>query len=70
MMFVMSVACPLKTLNSYIRLAESLCPVNYVQAYMFQILQENLYDYSSFYKISVVSWQVLGDISCFLAYFR
>ena len=63
MMLIMSV----KTLNRYIRLAESLCSVKYVQPYMFQILEENLYDHGSFYEISVISWLVSGDVSCFLA---
>ena len=40
---------------SYIRLAESFCSVNYIQLYMFQILEENLHDYGSFYKVSVIS---------------
>ena len=62
----MAIVCPLLTLNKYIRLAESLCSVNYIQPYMFQILEENLYDYGSFYKISVISWLVSGDVSCFL----
>ena len=44
MMLIMSVVCLLKTLNRYIRLAESLCSVNYVQTYVFQILEENLHD--------------------------
>ena len=67
MMLIMYVVFPLKTLNRYIRLAESLCSVKYVQPYMFQILEENLYDYSSFYEISVISWLVSADVSCFLA---
>ena len=67
MMLIMYIVFPLKTLNRYIRLAESLCSVKYVQPYMFQILEENLYDYSSFYEISVISWLVSADISCLLA---
>ena len=67
MMLIMYIVFPLKTLNRYIRLAESLCSVKYVQPYMFQILEENLYDYSSFYEISVISWLVSADVSCFLA---
>ena len=63
MMSVISIVCLLKTLNRYIRLAESLCSVNYsvcccwmyVQPNMFQILEENLYDNGSFYEISVIS---------------
>ena len=67
MMQTMFIICFLKTLNRYIRLAEYLCYVNYVQPYMFQILEENLYDYDSFYEISVISWLVSADVSCFLA---
>ena len=70
MMLIMCIVCLLKTLNRYIRLAESLCSVNYVQPYMFQILEENLYDYASFYEISVISWLVSGDVSSFLACLR
>ena len=50
------------TLNSYIRLA--------VQPYIFQTLEENLYDYGSFYKILFISWLISGDASCFVACFR
>ena len=67
MMLIMSIVCLLKTLNRYIRLGESLCSVNYVQPYMFQILEENLCDHGSFYEILVISWLVSGDVSCFLA---
>ena len=70
MMSVISIVCLLKTLNRYIRLAESLCSVNYVQPYMLQILEENLYDQGSFYEISIISWLVSGDVSCFLACLR
>ena len=66
----MFIVCFLKTLNRYIWLAESLCFVNYVQPYMFQILDENLYDCGSFYEISVISWLVSGDVCCFLACLR
>ena len=66
-MLIMSIVCLLKTLNRYIRLAECLCSVNYVQPYMFQILEENLYDYGTFYEISVISWLVSADVSCLLA---
>ena len=45
MMLIMSIVCLLKTLNRHIRLAEFLCSVNYVQPYMLQILEENLYDH-------------------------
>ena len=48
MMLIMSIACLLKTLNSYIRLAESLCSVNYVQTYLSQILEESLHDIAHF----------------------
>ena len=67
MMLIMSIVCLLKTFIRYIRLAESPCSVNYVQPYVFQILEENLYDHGSFYEISVISWLVSGDVSCFLA---
>ena len=67
MMLIMFIVCLLKALNRYIWLAECLCSVNYVQPYMFQILEESLYDHGSFYEISVISWLVSGDVSCFLA---
>ena len=70
LMLIMSIVCLLKTLNRYIRLAESLCSVNYVQPYVFQILEQNLHDHGSFYEISVISWLVLGDVSCFIACLR
>ena len=53
MMLIMPIVCLLKTLNKYIRSAESLCSVNYVQLHAFQILE------------SVISWLVLSDVSCF-----
>ena len=37
---------------------------------MFQILEENIYDYGSFHEVSVISWVVGGDVSCFLAFLR
>ena len=68
MMLIMPIICLLKTLNRYIRLAESLCSVNYVQPNVFQILEENLYDMADFMRIwllpgwfqvmPVVSWLV------------
>ena len=66
----MSIVCLLKILNRYIRLAESLCSVNYVQPYMLQIHEENLYDHGSVFEISVISWLVSGDASRFLACLR
>ena len=54
----------------YIRLAESFCSVNYVQPYMLQILEENLYNYGSLNKVSVISFLVSEDVSCFLAFLR
>ena len=49
LMILMSIVCLLKTLHRYIWLAdESLCSVNYVQLYVFQILEEYLYDMASF----------------------
>ena len=67
MMLIMSIVCLLQTLKRYIRLAESFCYADCVQPYMFQILEEKLYDYGSFYEISIISWLVSGDVSCFLA---
>ena len=67
-MLIMSIVCLLKTLNRHIRLAETLCSVNYVQPYVFQILEEILHDMAHFrgYRLfpgwfqvmSVVSWLV------------
>ena len=54
----------------YIRLAESFCSVNYVQPYMLQILEESLYNYGSLNKVSVISFLVSDDVSCFLAFLR
>ena len=48
MMLIMSFVCLLKTLNRYLRLAESLCFINYVQSYMLQTLEENLYHTAHF----------------------
>ena len=66
MMLIMSVFCLLKTLNRYIRLAESLCSGN--NHNVFQILEENLHDMAHFrgfrlfpgwfQVMSVVSWLV------------
>ena len=68
MMLIMPIVCLLKTLNRYIRLAESLCSVTYVQPYVFQIIEENLHDmahfrgywlFSGWFQVmSVVSWLV------------
>ena len=44
MMLIISVVYVLKTLDRYNWLAEYLCSVNYVQTYVFQILEENLHD--------------------------
>ena len=76
MMLIMSVACLLKTLNRYIRLAESLCSVNYVQPYVFQIIEENLHDMVHFrgywlfpgwfQVMPVVSW-LLSDSFCMVS---
>ena len=70
MMLIMSIVCLQKTLNRYIRLAASHCSVNYVQPYMFQILEVNICDHGSVFGISVISWLVSGDASCFLACLR
>ena len=59
MMLIMSIACLFKTLNRYIRLAESFYYVNYVQSDVFQILEKNLQD-----------MVILEDIGYFLAGFR
>ena len=76
MMLIMSVVCLLKTLSRYIRLAETVCSVNYVQPYVFQILEEILHDMAYFrgYRLlpgwfqvmSVVSWLV-SDSSCMVS---
>ena len=50
MMLTMSIACLLKTLDRYTWLAESLIANRYVQPYVFQILEENLYDMAGFRK--------------------
>ena len=59
MMLIMSIVCLLKTLNRYIRLAETLCSVNYVQRYVLHILEKNLRD--------MIHSENIGD---FLAGFR
>ena len=74
-MLIMAIFCLAKTLSRYIQLAESLCSVNYVQRYMFQILEENLHDHGSFFEnrlflgwfkvMPVVSWLVSGNFICF-----
>ena len=74
MMVIMSIVCLIQTLNRYIRLAESLWSESHVQPYMFQILEENLYDFGEmfhfakywlflgwFQVMSVVSWLVSGN---------
>ena len=58
-MLIMSVVYVLKAWNRYIRLAESLCSVNCVQTYVFQIREENLHDIAH-----------SEDISYFLVGFR
>ena len=65
MMLIMYVVCVLKTLNRYIRLAESLCSANYVQTYVFQILEENLHDMAHFrrYRLFPGWFQVMPFIS-------
>ena len=67
MMLIMCIFCLLKTLNRYIQLAESLCAVNYVQPYVFQIIEENLYDYGSFFKIWLfLDWFQVMSVVCWL----
>ena len=68
MMLIMSVACLLRTLNRYIRAAESLCSVKYIQSDVFQIPEEDLCDMAGcigyrlfpdwFQLMSVVFWLV------------
>ena len=68
MMLTMSI---LKTLNRYIWLAETLCSVNYIQPYVFQILEEILHEMARlrgyrlfpgwFQVMSIVSWLVLDS---------
>ena len=53
MMLIMPIVCPLRTLNRYIQLAESLCSVNYIQPHAFEVLE------------SVISWLVSSEVSCF-----
>ena len=67
-MLIMCIVCLLKTLNRYIRLAESLCPVNYVQPYVFQILEENLHDMANFrgYRLFPGRFQVMSLVSWFV----
>ena len=65
MMLTMSIVCVLKTMNRCIRLAESLCSVNYVQTYVFQILEENLNDMAHFrgYRLFPGWFQVMPVVS-------
>ena len=68
-MLKMSVVCLLKTLNRYIRLAESLCSVNYVQTYAFQIREENLHNMAHFrgYRLFPGWFQVMLVVSCLVS---
>ena len=65
MMLIMGIICLLKTLNSYIRLAESLCSVCFIQPYVFQILEENVYDMNNFrgYRSFPGWFQVMSVVS-------
>ena len=65
MMLIMSLVCLLKSLNRYMRLAESLCSANYVQPYVFQTFEENLYDMAHFrvYQLFLGWFQVLSVVS-------
>ena len=75
MMLIIAIVCLAETSSRYIRLAESLCSVNYVQRCVFQILEENLHDHGSFYEnrlflgwfkvMPVVSWLVSGSFIWF-----
>ena len=68
MMLIMSIVCLLVTLSRYIWLDELLCSVNYVQPFVFEILEENVHDVAVFREdwlfpgwfqmMSVVSWVV------------
>ena len=64
-MILMSIVCLLKTLNRYIRLAESLSSVNYVQLCFFQILEENVHDMAHFrgYRLFSFWFQVMPVVS-------
>ena len=48
MMLIIPIVCLLRTFNRYMPLSESLCSVSYVHPYVFQILEENLDDMTSF----------------------
>ena len=65
MMLIISVVCVLKTLDRYNWLAEYLCSVNYVQTYVFQILEENLNDMAHFrgYRLFPGWFQVMPVVS-------
>ena len=65
MMLIMSVVYVFKTWNRYIRLAESLCSLNYVQTYVFQIREENLHDIAHFrgYQLFLGWFQVMSVVS-------
>ena len=67
MMLIMPIICLLKTLNRYIWLAELLCSVNYVQPYVFKILEENLEDMAGFrgYR-SVPGWFQVMSVAFWL----
>ena len=67
MMLIMSVACLFKTLNRYIRLAESLCLVNYIHVHnVFQILEENLLDMTHFRGFRLFpGWFQVMPVACF-----
>ena len=69
MMLIMSIVCLLKTLNRYIRLAETLCSVNYVQPYVLQILEKNLHDMAHFrgYRLFPGWFQVMSVVSRFVS---
>ena len=65
MMLIMPIMCLLNTLNRYIRLAESLCSVCFMQPYVFQILEENGCDMNNFREYrSFPGWfQVMSVVS-------
>ena len=65
LMLIMSLVCVLKTLKRYIRFAESLCSVNYVQRYVFQIREVNLHNIAHFrgYRLFPSWFQVMPVVS-------
>ena len=76
LIIIMSIVCLIMTLSRYIRLVESLCFVNYVQPYLFQILEKRsmiwlvsediVYFLPGWFQVMpVVSWLVSGGFRWF-----